>query len=137
MITASIVTYHTSFDELSRVIHCVLESSVTFLYVIDNSSNDKLREVTALSDKIKYIHSINLGYGSGHNIAIREAMAKGAKYHAVINPDIYFEKGTLEELACYMDNHLDVAQVMPRVVYPDGSLQYLCKMIPTPMDLIF
>ena len=60
MITASIVTYHTSFDELSRVIHCVLESSVTFLYVIDNSSNDKLREVTALSDKIKYIHSINL-----------------------------------------------------------------------------
>jgi GT2 family glycosyltransferase len=26
---------------------------------------------------------------------------------------------------------------MPKVVYPDGSLQYLCKLIPSPFDLFF
>ncbi len=135
MFTASIVTYHTSFDDLSRVIHCVLESSVTFLYVIDNSSNDKLREVTALSDRIKYIHSINLGYGSGHNIAIREAIAKEAKYHVVINPDIYFEEHVLEHISDYMDANDNIGLVMPKVLYPDGELQYLCKLLPTPTDL--
>jgi GT2 family glycosyltransferase len=30
-----------------------------------------------------------------------------------------------------------IGQLMPKVVYPDGSTQYLCKLIPTPVDLIF
>lgn len=135
MLSASIVTYHTSFDDLSRVINCVLKSSVSVLYVIDNSSNDKLREVTALSDKIKYIHIINLGYGSGHNIAIREAIERRATYHVVINPDIYFEEHILEYISDYMDANDDIGLVMPKVLYPDGELQYLCKLLPTPADL--
>jgi GT2 family glycosyltransferase len=26
---------------------------------------------------------------------------------------------------------------MPKVLYPDGKIQYLCKLLPTPFDLIF
>lgn len=138
MLTASIVTYHHSYAEMCRVIHCVLVGSVEILYIIDNSVNDDLRMLTKLSDRIKYIHTEkNLGYGAGHNIAIRKAIEKGAKYHAVINPDIYFEAGTLEKLGEYMDTHEEAALVMPRVIYPNGDLQYLCKMIPTPLDLFF
>lgn len=37
----------------------------------------------------------------------------------------------------YMEANEDVGQIMPKVFYPDGRLQYLCKMVPTPMDLIF
>lgn len=138
MFTASIVTYHHSYAEMCRVIHCVLACSVEILYIIDNSVNDDLRMLTKLSDRIKYIHTKkNLGYGAGHNIAIRKSIENGAQYHAVINPDIYFEAGTLEKLGEYMDTHKEAALVMPRVIYPNGDLQYLCKMIPTPLDLIF
>ena len=137
MVTASIVTYQHSLKDLRRVLDCVCGSDVKTLFIIDNSPNDKLRELTAISERIRYIHSINLGYGAGHNIAINEAIEQGATYHVVINPDIYFEEGTLEKLSFYMDKHPEVGQVMPRVIYPNGDLQYLCKMLPTPLDLIF
>ena len=35
-----------------------------------------------------------------------------------------------------MDSNPDVGQVMPKVVYPSGEIQYLCKLLPTPVDLI-
>lgn len=136
MLTASIVSYHHRPAEMRKVIDCVLASPVSMLYIIDNSLNDSLRELNELSDRIRYIHSVNLGYGAGHNIAIRKAIEVGATYHIVINPDIYFEKGTLEKLVAYMNTHREVAQVMPKVIYPDGRLQHLCKLLPTPIDLL-
>ena len=137
MITASIVSYHHHPSEIRKIIDCVLAAPVDKLFIIDHSSNDLLRELEGVSKRVRYIHSINRGYGAGHNIAIREAIELGATYHVVVNPDIYFENGVLERLAEYMDNNKDVGQIMPKVYYPNGDLQYLCKLIPTPLDLIF
>lgn len=136
MITASIVTFHTSHKDLARLIDCAMNSEVETLFIIDNSSNDELREFVAGNERIHYIYSVNLGYGSGHNVAIKKAIAMGADYHAVLNPDIYWKGDVIGELAKYMDANPDVGQVMPKIVYPDGSTQYLCKLLPTPMDLI-
>ena len=137
MITASIVSYHHHPSEIRKIIDCVLAAPVDKLFIIDHSSNDRLRELEGVSKGGRYIHSINRGYGGGQNIAIREAIELGATYHVVVNPDIYFENGVLERLAEYMDNNKDVGQIMPKVYYPNGDLQYLCKLIPTPLDLIF
>ena len=137
MLTASLVLYHNSKKDVNTIVNCVLRSVIGRLYIIDNSRNDAFRVLEKLSDKICYIHNENIGYGGAHNIAIREAIELGSKYHVVINPDIYFNDGTIESLVSYMDNNKDVGQIMPKVYYPDGRLQYLCKMIPTPMDLIF
>lgn len=135
MLTASVVAFHTPFSELKRLIDCVLKSQVKAFFIVDNSSNDGLREFSALSDRIIYIYSENHGFGSGHNIAIRKAMEWGAQYHVVINPDIYWNSHVLEELERFMDTHSDCGLVMPKVLYPDGNLQYLCKLLPTPIDL--
>lgn len=35
-----------------------------------------------------------------------------------------------------MDNHPNVGLVMPQILYPNGKIQYLCKLLPTPIDLI-
>ena len=43
----------------------------------------------------------------------------------------------LEQLADYMDLNEDVAQVQPNIIYPDGRMQYTCRLLPTPVDLIF
>lgn len=76
----------------------------------------------------------NRGYGAGHNIAIRQVLDQGA-YHFVLNPDIYFTSEELEKMVRFMEDNPAVGQLMPKVVYPDGALQYLCKLIPTPTDL--
>lgn len=137
MITASIVTYKTDRDELRRVLQCMAESHVDNIYWADNSPTDDLRPFADLSPKIEYIFGQgNVGYGSAQNIGIRKAIEAGAAYHVVLNPDIYFEKGTIEQLADFMDRNPTAGQGMPRVVYPDGELQYLCKLLPSPMDLI-
>lgn len=137
MITASIVTFHTSHKDLSKVIDCVMDSSIDKLYVVDNSTNDELRDFVNDNPRIRYIHSLNVGYGSGHNVAIRKSIEDSADYHVVLNPDIYWEEDVIGELSRYMDENPDVGQVMPKVFYPDGRLQYLCKMCPSPIDLIF
>ena len=50
MITASIVSYHHKMDEIRKVMDCVLASPVDKLFIIDNSSNDRLRELGEISE---------------------------------------------------------------------------------------
>ena len=60
MLTASIVLYHHSPTEVSDIINCVLKSSVSTLFIVDNSTNDVSRKLENVSDRIWYIHSAKL-----------------------------------------------------------------------------
>ena len=136
MITASIVAFHTGHNDLSRLIECVMKSTIELLFIIDNSTNDELRDFVKGNPRISYIHSLNLGYGSGHNVAIKKAVESGSDYHVVLNPDIYWSDSVIERLSGFMDENHDCGLVMPKIIYPNGDTQYLCKLLPTPMDLI-
>jgi GT2 family glycosyltransferase len=137
-INASIVLYHNKKEQLIKAINSFLNTDLNVkLYLIDNSSNDNLKELAKLDNRIEYIfNNANLGYGTGHNIAMRKSVEDGALYHVVLNPDVYFESGVLEKLLDYMENHQDVGNIIPQVRYPDGEIQHLCKLLPTPTDLI-
>ena len=52
MITAAVVTFHTSRKDLIRLIDCVLHSSIDKFFIIDNSTNDALREFESTSERI-------------------------------------------------------------------------------------
>lgn len=136
MTTASIVTYKTRKHDLDRVVASALSDGLDRIYVIDHSPDTAVRDFLPADDRIEYHRRPNLGYGAGHNFAIRKAMEAGARYHAVLNPDIYWEGRVVETLEGYMDEHPEVGQMVPKVLYPDGRLQYVCKLIPTPFDLI-
>lgn len=136
MITASIVTYYTNSEDLNTLIKCVEQSSIDKLYIVDHTpETGKIKYPD--HDHIIYLRHENFGYGSGHNVALREAVKINSVYHVVLNPDIYWNGNVIEALQQYMDTHPDVGQVMPKVFYPNGDLQYLCKMCPSPFDLIF
>jgi hypothetical protein len=96
-----------------------------------------IRQLTENYSDVEYIPNINNGYGAGHNIAIKEAMRVNADYHVVLNSDVYWTDNVISTLEEYMERNKDVGQVIPKVYYPDGRLQYICKMVPTPVDLIF
>lgn len=136
MITASIVTFHTNIRDLDRLMYCVEASSIDHLYIIDNSSNDELRDYFKSRHNLTYIHSLNIGYGSGHNVAIKHALAAGSEYHVVLNPDIYWTDNVIAKLSDFMDSTPACGMVMPNIIYPSGETQYLCKLLPTPLDLI-
>lgn len=136
MITGSIVTFHTKHDDLRRLIDCIMKSPIDQIYIIDNSSNDELRSFVQDNPKIQYIHSVNLGYGSGHNVAIKKALEVNSDYHVILNPDVYWSDNVVEELHKFMIKNPNCGLVMPKVLYPNGCTQYLCKRVPTPFDLL-
>jgi GT2 family glycosyltransferase len=137
MITASVILYNTDNELISTFIGCADNSCIEHIYIIDNSPSDDLKGLVFLmSKKIEYIFGQgNIGYGAGHNIALRKAIEAGSTYHVILNPDIQFENGTIEKLAEFCDSHEGIGMVMPNVVYPNGREQYLCKMSPTPIDM--
>lgn len=131
----SILVHGTSPDELRKALGCVAASSVVnTVWVIDNSDDDSLKRVAEEFGTV-YRHVENRGFGAGHNVAIRESLAQDLKYHLVMNADVCWEGDVLSALQSYMDANPDVGIVMPKVRYPDGDLQYACRMLPTPYDL--
>ncbi len=138
-LSISIVLYHNNIEQIERAIKSILNSSLNIkIYLVDNSSNNNLKKLEIIDKTIEYIYNnANLGFGKAHNIAIRRSIQGNVPYHLVLNPDVYFERGILEELYSYMEKNKNIGNIMPKVLYPDGSIQYLCKLLPTPMDLIF
>lgn len=137
IITASIVLYKNDREVLINAINSFLNTAKNIhLYLIDNSPTSELLDICN-SDVVTYIHNpSNPGFGAAHNIAIQKAIGRNSTYHLVLNPDVYFESGTLEELIDYMDSHNEIGNIMPKVLYPNEEIQYLCKLLPTPYDWI-
>ena len=137
MITVSIVTYKTDINELKKCIDSLNSPLVSRIYIVDNSNEKRMAEFCAKQSNVEYIGSENVGYGAGHNKAIRKTLETDAEYHIVLNSDVYFEADVLDYLQKYMDKNKDVAQVQPNIVYPDGTMQYTCRLLPSPANLIF
>lgn len=136
-INISIVLYNNPMPILKKAIKSVLTTSLDVtLYLLDNSPTDDLKILASMDQRIEYIHNpSNPGYGSAHNIAIKQSIANGVRYHLVLNPDVYFDSGVLETIVSYMDANSDVGLLMPKVLYPNGDIQYIAKLLPTPWDL--
>lgn len=134
-LNASIVLYNSPRDEVIRAIKSLQRiTSIQRIFIIDNSGDHSKDyqdlEITYISNKE------NLGYGKAHNIALRQSLANKKDYHLVLNSDVEFNAGDVDKMVDYMLEHPKVGLMMPKVLYPDGSLQYLCKLLPAPRDLI-
>jgi GT2 family glycosyltransferase len=131
-IVCSLVIYKNDRKQLLDAIGSFLNTELKVrLILIDNSPTDALKDIISDS-RAEYIHNpSNPGYGSTHNIAIRNYSCK-TKYHLILNPDIYYAKGVLEDIIRFMDSDENLGLVMPKVLYPDGKIQYLAKLIPSP-----
>lgn len=137
MITASIVLFNTFQSDIENIVKSYSPSKGRKLYIIDNSheKNNYCESITC--DYIDYYFvGKNIGYGAAHNIGIRKAIEIESKYHIVLNPDIRFDEIVLTGLISYMNDNTDIVYLLPKVIYPNGNIQYLCKLLPTPMDLI-
>ncbi len=131
---ASIVAYNTPVETVQQLVNALRQSShIEQIFLIDNS---KKRNNAFESLPVEYIfNDKNIGYGAAHNIALKETLRSNICYHLVVNPDIKFDSAIFDQIIAFMNANTDVGALMPKVFYPDGELQYLCKLIPTPQDL--
>lgn len=138
ILSVSIVLYKTPVEDIRNCLRSLsLSETRIHLYVVDNSPDMALKAELS-GPHISYVHMPhNPGYGAAHNVALRQSAESGYRYHLVLNADISFETDVLTPLVRFMDENPNVAHVMPLVCNPDGTIQRLCKLVPTPVDLLF
>lgn len=135
LLTVSVVLYKTDTLDIEKLIKSINLCGNVKLYIIDNSPSDILNIFE--SESIIYIHTpSNPGFGAGHNLALKKAIAEGSKYHFVVNPDVYFRDNVILGMVEYMEDHVDVGMMMPQVLNEDGSIQNLPKLLPSPYSIL-
>lgn len=134
-LSISIVTYRTEPALLEAALASIAASPIsTRVFVVDNSPAGALKQI-AENFRAVYLHpGRNLGFGRGHNLVLK-AVGSTSKYHLILNPDVSFGPPVLPAIYEFMEANPRVGWVMPKVLYPDGSQQHLCKRLPTPWDL--
>ena len=78
------------------------------------------------SIELKFGHG-NLGYGGGHNLAIRSS---AGRYFLVLNPDVELDPDSLSVAIQYLEQYPKCALVAPDSFDSNGSRQYLAKRQP-------
>lgn len=142
-ISVSLVCYKDSIDELVALFASLHENELVFVWVVvDNAATEYPLRGEELRMRVeqfggRYIAAPgNIGFGAAHNLALRSMEDVFSEYHLIVNPDILFDRTVLTELVRVLDARPQVGWVMPKVLYPDGSQQYLCKLLPTPLDFV-
>ncbi|GAA3601133.1 glycosyltransferase family 2 protein [Gibbsiella greigii] len=134
-IIASLVLYKHKYQDVKQTLSSLFgEESVSKVVLIDNGSFcDWLSNFT--HEKLEVIRlPENKGFGAGHNVVF-ERYGDKADFILICNPDIFFAKGEVDKLYRFSLQHKTGLSI-PKVVYPDGSLQHGTKLLPTPYQLL-
>lgn len=100
------------------------------ILVVDNASGDDSKGM--LHQHFSTVRVIanqkNLGFARANNQAAYQARGR---YLLLLNPDTLVRPTALPALVAYLDTHLNVGAVGPRILNPDGSLQVSAHPFPT------
>ena len=104
--------------------------------VVDNNSEDQSAQmVEAEFPEVNLIAlSVNLGFGKGHNKAFEAAT--GAVLFP-LNSDAFVHEGCFTRILNFLRTDRNIGIVGPKLLNPDGSLQYSARRFPTPMAALF
>ena len=140
MLNISIVLYHPNWEEevLPLVEELLRVKNLRKIYLLDNSEDRELHPKSEIKHpKLRYMHmGANLGYGKAHNIALRESAYYKTAFHLVLNSDIQVKAEDIDAMHDWMLVNQQVGILMPKVLNPDGTQQYVAKRLPTPLDVI-
>ena len=131
-LTVSLVVYKNSTAFLQQTLTSLFNTHLNIkLYVIDNSPSRDLEVFFSSFENVDYYfnNGNNVGFGKAHNTAISRCGV--SDYHLVLNPDIYFDENVIPQLINYLESNHEVGLVQPKIFFPSGETQYLCKRYPT------
>ena len=148
MLNISIVLYRPKWEEevLPLLQELLRVKNLRKIYLLDNTEPVNRKSETAAqketlaaqfgTEKLRYMAmETNMGYGKAHNVALRESAYYRTAFHLVMNSDIRVKAEDIDAMHDWMAAHPEVGQLMPKVLNPDGSQQFLAKRLPSPMDV--
>ncbi|MBU1699585.1 MAG: glycosyltransferase [Candidatus Eisenbacteria bacterium] len=96
------------------------------IIVIDNGpAEDGAAEICSSHPLCRYHNpKKNLGYAKAVNLGIGLSRAE---YVLILNPDVFVMKGAVDSLVAVMDGDPRIGIAGPKLLNPDGTLQYSCR----------
>ena len=135
-ISASLVLYNSNHELIIEIVDTLVSQGVDIVYLVDNTYDNSLHFYSKLKNT-EYLHCpTNPGFGFSHNIAINKAILNNCKFHFVVNPDISLGESVIFKMVDYMSNNEEIGMMMPKILNVDGSVQFLPKLLPSPLCLI-
>ncbi|MFA7088142.1 MAG: glycosyltransferase family 2 protein [Patescibacteria group bacterium] len=124
-----------NYNSKSKLINCLesifnsgLEGIKYEVAVVDNNSQDDLSDLNLKFSEVQIISSTNnLGMGGGNNLGIRNT---SSEFILILNPDTLIKNGAIPLMLDYLKKNPKVGMIGPKLLYPDGSLQYSCSRFP-------
>ncbi len=133
-----IVNYHNSNtlkDCLESIYQTIKEIEFEVI-VVDNSQNDPgIEPLKVLYKQTQFIsNGANVGFAKGNNQAAK--IAQGDIF-LILNPDTVLSSQAINKMYDHLKTHPEIGAIGPKVLDPDGSLQYSCRRYPTLMTGLF
>ncbi len=96
------------------------------VWVVDNNSADGTPQM--VQERFPQVHLVanreNRGFAGGNNQAMEQALAEGAQFLLLLNPDTAVRDRALETLVRFMEQAPAAGMAGARLVYGDGSFQH-------------
>ena len=124
-----------NYKSKTKLVNCLnsirlskLENIKYEVIVVDNNSGDDLSDFYSRFPEVKvFFNKVNLGMGGGNNIGIENSQGE---YILILNPDTIIKDQAISILLDYLKNQQAVGVIGPKLLYPDGQLQYSCSRFP-------
>ena len=106
------------------------------LVMADNGSTDGAPEAAAAAHDFAEFFPTggNLGYGTAINRAVEEIASRpedfDQEFVLVVNPDVWFEPGSVDALLAAAERWPRAAALGPRIAEPDGSVYPSARAVP-------
>lgn len=107
------------------------------IVVVDNASHDGSAEMVCneFPEVALVASNANLGFSRANNIGLKRA---DGRYVFFLNPDTVLHEEALIRLIAFLDDHADFDLVGPRLLSPDGDVQWVCaRRLPSPSLILF
>jgi len=113
-----------------RSIYAEIKVELTEIIVVDNDSDDNTIEmVNSMFPDVKIIaNPENVGYSKAINQGVK---ASSGQYILILNADTIIKTGAIQTLLAFMEKNPDTGVAGPKLLYPDGGLQYSCRTFQT------
>lgn len=100
------------------------------VWVADNASSDGSAAMVAAEFPQVHLraNTANLGFSKANNQVIAGTTSR---YVFLLNSDAAIHPGALDALVAYADSHPGAGVIGPKVLNPDGSIQFSCRRFPS------
>jgi GT2 family glycosyltransferase len=117
-------------------LEAVRDEAAFEVIVVDNASRDESPDM--VEKDFPWVRLMrmteNLGFTNGHNAALE---ARCAPHAFLLNSDAVVHTGALRTILDYHREHPEVGIIGPKLLNPDGTLQYSCRRFPNPVAALF